>query len=410
MVQRLLGASGHWLATLVVLGALGACASTSGERHAEATADGWRIVERVGEARHSPPGDATWRAAITGQPIMDGAEVTTGRGGRLIIAMPGRHISVGPASRFVLPRSDWDDRLEQRAGWLRYRVASSDAEPFRVRTRSLEIEFATAILDVRVDQDAVDVTVTEGKVRLATPDGLRRTEVAAGQSARASGLEGVQLAVRSAPERTFEAVEPLIIPAIQPAPDPSVAVPVTGRSPTAPAGAARDESGQRFAQAPPAPDAIRSAPADETQDPHKAAAQDESGQRVAPAPSASDAIRSAPADEAKHPHEAAAEEGSGRRVVPAPPAADPIRIAPADVAEDSHEAARSADRADRRAASTPAGPAGSGTDADQTLGVGVVETEPVATGRRGQVQRLTAGMIDGIGSTAPMRPRPTPMP
>ena len=157
MVQWRLSASGQWLSALVALGALTACASTPGEPHDGAGADGWRVVERVGEARHSPPGDATWRATITGQAIVDGSEVTTGRGGRLIIARPGRHLSVGPASRFVLPHPDWDDRLEQRAGWLRYRVESTDAEPFRVHTRSLAIEIVAAILDVRVDQGAVDV-------------------------------------------------------------------------------------------------------------------------------------------------------------------------------------------------------------------------------------------------------------
>ena len=163
MVLWRLSASGQWLSALVALGALTACANTPGEPRDGAGADGWRVVERVGEARHLPPGDGTWRATITGQAIVDGSEVTTGSGGRLIITRPGRHLSVGPASRFVLPHPDWDDRLEQRAGWLRYRVESTDAEPFRVRTRSLAIEIVAAILDVRVDQDAVDVTVTQGQ-------------------------------------------------------------------------------------------------------------------------------------------------------------------------------------------------------------------------------------------------------
>jgi hypothetical protein len=218
MVLWRLSASGQWLSALVALGALTACANTPGEPRVGAGAEGWRVVERVGEARHSPPGDGTWRATITGQAIVDGSEVTTGSGGRLIIARPDRHLSVGPASRFVLPHPDWDDRLEQRAGWLRYRVESKDTEPFRVRTRSLTIEIVTAILDVRVDQGAVDVTVTEGKVRLATPDGLRRTELAEGQSATARGPGGTQLAVRGGPERGPEPLEPLIIPAIDPLP------------------------------------------------------------------------------------------------------------------------------------------------------------------------------------------------
>jgi hypothetical protein len=215
MVQWLLSAIGRRLAMLAVLGALTACATPAAEP--ETSSVGWRVVERVGQARYSPPDAATWLAAVTGQPITDGSEVETGRGGRLILAMPGRHISVGPASRFVLPRHHGDDRLEQRAGWLRYRVVNAGAEPFRVRTPSLDLEFVAAILDVRVEQEAVDVTVREGEVRLATPDGLRRTEIAAGQSARASGLRDTQLAVRRAPEGAPESVDSLVVPAIQPA-------------------------------------------------------------------------------------------------------------------------------------------------------------------------------------------------
>jgi FecR protein len=312
MVQWRLSASGQWLSALVALGALTACASTPGAPRDGAGADGWRVVERVGEARHSPPGDGTWRATITGQAIVDGSEVTTGGGGRLIIARPGRHLSVGPASRFVLPHPDWDDRLEQRAGWLRYRVESTDAEPFRVRTRSLAIEIVAAILDVRVDQSKVDVTVTEGKVRLATPDGLRRTELAAGQSATGRGPGGPQLAVRAGPESPLEPVDPLIIPALDPIPE------------TTPAPAI---------DRPLTPEPARISPS-----------------------GLDDADR------------------------PAPRAPEATRIAPANDGLQADQAARSVLGADRAEPSTPAGQAGP------------------ATGRRGQFQRLTEGMIDGVPS------------
>jgi hypothetical protein len=225
MVQWLLSAKGRWLAMLAVLGALTACATPSTGPSDETPSAGWHVVERVGQARYSPPNATSWLAAMTGQPIVDGSEVETGRGGRLILAMPGRHISVGPASRFVLPPLRGPDRLEQRAGWLRYRMVNAGAEPFQVRTPSLDLEFVTAVLDVRVEQDAVDVTVQEGAVRLATPDGLRRTEIAAGQSARADGAGGSQLAVRRTPERAAEPVDAAVVPAIHPAPGATAAPP-----------------------------------------------------------------------------------------------------------------------------------------------------------------------------------------
>jgi hypothetical protein len=244
MVQWLLSANIRWPAVLVVVSSLVACGTTPSERRAETSAADWRVVERIGEARFSPP-DAPWLAVITGRAITEGSEVTTGPGGRLILAAPGRHISVGPGSSFVLPRPRSDDFLEQRAGWLRYRMADALGEPFRIRTRSLDVEFMAAVLDIRVEPNATEITVKEGEVRIATPDGLRRTEIAAGQSVQASGVGDVQLALRRAPEDALEPLVPLVIPALRPLPSAAIDA-ATLRSPVA-----ADAAGLEAAMSPP---------------------------------------------------------------------------------------------------------------------------------------------------------------
>ena len=109
MAKRLVPASSRPLAALALLGALCACATTSAEPRATAQPAGWRIVERTGEARHLPPATAAWLSATIGEALADGSEVSTGRGSRLIVDAPGRTISVGPNSRFVLLGSDGDD-------------------------------------------------------------------------------------------------------------------------------------------------------------------------------------------------------------------------------------------------------------------------------------------------------------
>ena len=162
-----------------------------------------------------PPATAAWLSATIGEALADGSEVSTGRGARLIVDAPGRNISVGPNSRFVLPGSDGDDLLDQRAGSLRYRVAEA-AEPLHIHTRSLELELLAGVVDVHVNHLATEVSVKEGQVRVATPDGLRQTQMIAGQSAHAGGSDEVQLAVRSAPGGPFQPVELVIVPAIQP--------------------------------------------------------------------------------------------------------------------------------------------------------------------------------------------------
>lgn len=349
MVQRRPAAHRRWLAALATLSALSACTTAPFDGGTMTSAGGWHVVERVGQARYSPPGAVTWLSATTGQTIADGSEVTTGSGGRLIVAMSGRHISVGPASHFVLPSLDWDDRLEQRAGWLRYRMANAGAKPFRVYTRSLELEFVVAVLDVRVEQGAVEVTVKEGEVRLATPDGLRRTQLAAGQSALASGPGGTQLAVRRAPEERLEPVDPLIIPAIQPAPTATVA-PVTGRPPTA-----HDPTEPKTTVLPPALEASdRRAPLA----PH--------GPRAIQGPEANRAAR---------------------------PAVQPVRAPAPEPAGHSGKA---------EASPRLVAPVHQREPAATVRAVDTVRP----TGRRGKFERLTEGMLAGVQPLVPTRVRP----
>jgi hypothetical protein len=218
MAMRLISATGRPLAALALLAGLCACVATTATEPSVGTRPpGWRIVERTGEARYLPSDSAAWVAATTGQALAGGSEVATGAGGRLIVDAPGRHLSVGPDSRFVLPGEDaW---LEQRAGWLRYRIAAA-AQPFRIHTRSLELEVSSGVVDVHVNHLATEVTIKEGQARVTTPDGLRQTQMLAGQSARAGDAGGTALAVRLAPGQALQPIEPVVLPAIQPKPAP----------------------------------------------------------------------------------------------------------------------------------------------------------------------------------------------
>jgi hypothetical protein len=224
MAMRLISATGQPLAALALLAGLCACATTASAPSVEPQLPGWRIVERTGEARYLPPESAAWMAATTGQPLAGGSEVATGTGGRLIVNAPGRHLSIGPNSRFVLPGEDtW---LEQRAGWLRYRIAAA-AQPFRISTRALELEVASGVVDVHVNHLATEVTVKEGQVRVATPDGVRQTQMLAGKPAPAG-------ATAPAPSATSSAGMPPAPPASAvTAPVPAGAEPLLLRQPTA---------------------------------------------------------------------------------------------------------------------------------------------------------------------------------
>jgi hypothetical protein len=344
MAMRLISATGQPLAALALLAGLCACATTASAPSVEPQLPGWRIVERTGEARYLPPESAAWMAATTGQPLAGGSEVATGTGGRLIVNAPGRHLSIGPNSRFVLPGEDtW---LEQRAGWLRYRIAAA-AQPFRISTRSLELEVASGVVDVHVNHLATEVTVKEGQVRVATPDGLRQTQMLAGQSARAGDAGGTALAVRLAPGGALQPIEPVVLPAIQPKP--------------APAGATAS-----------APSATSSA-------------------GMPPAPPAS--AVTAPVPAGVEPLLLRQPTAAGRAQL------QPLPGAPAAQAALGHDA----DPAFR--ATRVVGHGGRPTGADRVVGAIATASRPAdpAAIRRSKFERLTAGVLDGIQPPHPAR-------
>ena len=174
------------------------------------------MVERLGDARWRGEAGGVWTPAMPSGTLPAGSEVTTGRGGRLIAARAGTHISVGPDSRFSLPDGAPEAALEQDAGRVRYRVAEVAPQPLVVATRFLEIAPEVAVFDVTVTPAATEVAVERGSVRIATPDGMRQLELGAGQSAYAGGDAGAALTFRRAPGEPAEPVAPLVVPAMNP--------------------------------------------------------------------------------------------------------------------------------------------------------------------------------------------------
>jgi hypothetical protein len=364
MAKRLVPASSRPLAALALVGALCACATTSAEPHATTQPAGWRIVERTGEARHLPPATAAWLSATIGEALAGGSEVSTGRGSRLILDAPGRNISAGPNSRFVLPGSDRDDRLDQQAGSLRYRVAEA-ARPLQIHTRSLELDLLAGVVDVHVDDLETAVTVREGQVRVAMPDGLRQTQMIAGQSAHAGGADEMQLAVRPAPGAELQPVELLIVPAIQPKvpatqPESTPAeTPATSAPARSPIAGPTALSPAAAAAAPPAGRALQGAPMVLDQAPE---ARPQLAADVVDAP----AVARHATGDAGAANDAAGSAMTFRSAADAPDALDPRR-----------------QWATQRATESPA-----------------------AALRRAKFDRLTAGMLDQVEATSP-GPNPT---
>jgi hypothetical protein len=181
----------------------------------ETAGPGWRVVERLGEARYLAPSMAGWEEIAAGSLIPAGSQITTGIGGRLIVHQAANQLSASTSSRFILPGWEPGDSVRQTAGWLRYRIAAAPSATFGIETPFLDLAVDDAVLDVTVGESETEVAVVSGRVRVKTLDERRQIDLHAGYTGYAS-LQGDPLAVRRGPDQHLEAVPPIVIPALHP--------------------------------------------------------------------------------------------------------------------------------------------------------------------------------------------------
>lgn len=185
---------------------LGSCQSAGPPGQAEPDRAAWRVLERIGEAHARAPGAGGWTEIMQGDEIPAASTlVTTGTGGRLILARPARQLAVEPKSRLRLAQAGHEGLVEQIQGRVRYRIAG--ARPaFVVATPALHVQASDTVLEVSVGAGGTEVTVEEGEARVATLDGRAAGLVAAGGSARG---RGAGLLVRRALEQDYARVGPV---------------------------------------------------------------------------------------------------------------------------------------------------------------------------------------------------------
>jgi len=208
-----------WLIALAV-GSLTACQGTSpstamaGKDIAPAAAS-WRVVERLGQARYLSPSMSGWQEIEVGSILPAGSQISTGIGGRLILAQAGNQMIAGTTSRFILPGWQPGDHVRQTAGWMRYRIADARSSAFEIETPFLDLAVADAVLDVTVADSETEVAVVSGRVHVKTLDDRRQIDLKAGHVGYAS-LDGHPLALRRSPGATLEPVPLSVIPALHP--------------------------------------------------------------------------------------------------------------------------------------------------------------------------------------------------
>ena len=104
----------RWISALVIAAALGGVDVPVALAAPEASAEGWRVLEKRGRVRYRPAGEHYWWTARTDTEIPGGSSVAADGNGFLIIARAGESITVHPHSRLELPGGPSGDRSSKR--------------------------------------------------------------------------------------------------------------------------------------------------------------------------------------------------------------------------------------------------------------------------------------------------------
>ena len=179
------------------------------EAYRDKSSMGWRVLERVGQARMVHDDSPASELLRPGETLGHHTQVINGRGALLILQKDGVQITAGEETSFRLPEATANSSLDLARGWLRLRLATAANQKTRVKTAHFDINTANATLTLRATPEGSDLTVEAGSITLATTDGLHHATLVAGAAAKMERASGDDLLIRKASGRPFTRVAPL---------------------------------------------------------------------------------------------------------------------------------------------------------------------------------------------------------
>lgn len=128
---------------------------------------------RVDRAQGLSRVDGSSKEIVDGTELAGGDVLRTSNFGKAYVHLPdGSHLRVGGASQLALTRSEADDvALTLERGTLAVRASHQVRKGFVVHTGGLSVNVIGTVFGVLNDADQVEVSVTEGKVRVELPTG-----------------------------------------------------------------------------------------------------------------------------------------------------------------------------------------------------------------------------------------------
>ncbi|MGX5819507.1 FecR family protein [Chitinophaga lutea] len=169
------------VSTAAKIAASSSAGTPGGNKAVLILADGSEIaLNEADSGRIASQGDALVSKTGHGQLVYQGGgsqDTTTvyntiaiPRGGQYSIALPdGSRIWINAASRLRFPvRFSGPERIVELEGEAYFEVARNERQPFRVRTRNMDVEVLGTRFNVNAyaDEPTVSATLLEGKVRL----------------------------------------------------------------------------------------------------------------------------------------------------------------------------------------------------------------------------------------------------
>lgn len=130
----------------------------------------WARVDRA-EGLVRVGGDAM--QVVDGTELHGGDVVRTSTIGKAFVHLPdSSHLRIGPASQVALTRSEADDvALTLERGRLAVRASHADRKGFVVHTGGVSVHVVGTLFGVANDAEVVEVSVSEGRVRVELPNG-----------------------------------------------------------------------------------------------------------------------------------------------------------------------------------------------------------------------------------------------
>jgi len=162
----------------------------------------WRVLERVGDVRSAmgPGPEAT--QLRPGETITGDRRVITGKGALLILAADGIQLTAGENTSLMLSeRAQVDLVLNQ--GWLRVRIENAVNRETRIQTAHFDMNTSATLLTLRASNNATDLDVETGSVRLATTDGRHQATLVAGTAAKIDQMTSDDLFIQTGAEEAF---------------------------------------------------------------------------------------------------------------------------------------------------------------------------------------------------------------